>query len=58
MLRRTEKMPSKASGDDLPKTDIESYLREMMFKLDVKYIESGKSTPKEKQEEEPPRMKL
>jgi hypothetical protein len=55
MLKRTERLPTRASGNDLP--FFKEYQDEVLYKLEIQYVESHPSTPRSKeanQKEEQP----
>ena len=59
MLKRTERLPTKPSGSDM--TFFKDYIDELLFKLDIKHVESVECTPEDKPlpaNEKQPQMKL
>jgi hypothetical protein len=46
MLKRTERLPTRASGNDLP--FFKEYQDEVLYKLEIQYVESHPSTPRSK----------
>lgn len=53
MLRRTERLPTRPSGNDLP--FFKEYQDEVFYKLEIKHVESHSCTPKAEEPKEVPK---